>query len=177
MAKLYGLSNEIMNELAIKLMTHDEFSKFVYHKDKCNEDILSLPELEDPIGLLNKKQVFINRRSPIVLNESNVVAFIYIKRIRNDSAKSKKIKTIWVNVGFLVHMDCSTTLNGNREAALLSAIEDCLDNNKFNKGLGICEVEDSIPINGLPIEWSGYDVICKIDGFTEDGSRIKENSL
>lgn len=177
MANLYGLSNFIMNELVIKLMTHNEFSKFVYHKDKSNEDILSLPELEDPISLLNKKQVFINRRPPIVLNESNVVAFIYVKKIRNDSTKSKKIKTIWVNIGFLVHRDCSATLNGNREAALLSAIEDCLDNTKFDKGLGICEVEDSIPINGLPVEWSGYDVICKIDGFTEDGTRPKENSL
>ena len=55
-------------------------------------------------------------------NLQDVCVFIHLDDIRNYSARSNKIKTIWINVGFIVHQSCSTTINGSREVAIISAI-------------------------------------------------------
>lgn len=173
MAKLYGLANYLISEIIIKLLNNKEFTKFIYYKNVTNKDILSLPDLDNPTTLL-KNQVFRNRRSPKILEEQDVNVFIHLDDIRNYTAKSSKIKTIWVNIGFVVHQSCSSTLNGSREVAIISAIEKALDNITFSKALGRCEVERIMPLAGLPHEWNGYKVVVKLDGFTDLGTNIFE---
>ena len=51
MAKLYGLGNVVISEVATRLMTNPDFYKFVYYKDidEEGEDILSMPDLDNPV--------------------------------------------------------------------------------------------------------------------------------
>ena len=173
MAKLYGLANYLISEIAVKLLNNKEFTKFVYYKDISNKDILSLPDLKNPATLL-KNQIFRNRRSPKILEEQDVCVFIYLDDMRNYAAKTSKIKTIWINVCFIVHQSCSSTLNGSREIAIISAIEKAIDNTTFSKAIGKCEVDRVITLSGLPYEWNGYEVSIKLDGFSNLGTDIFE---
>ena len=173
MAKLYGLANYLMSEITIRLLNNKEFTKFVYYKEVSNKDILSLPDLDNPAVML-KNQIFRNRRSPKVLEKQDICVFMYLDDMRNYTAKSNKIKTLWINVCFIIHESCSITLNGSRDIAIISAVERALDNTSFSKAIGKCEVERVIPLSGLPHEWNGYEISVKLDGFTELGTSIYE---
>ena len=58
MAKLYGLGNVIISEVLTRLITNPDFYKLVYYKDvdEEGEDILSMPDLDDPVGELYKNK-------------------------------------------------------------------------------------------------------------------------
>jgi len=173
MAKLYGLANYLMSEITVKLLNNKEFTKFVYYKDISNKDILSLPDLDNP-ALMLKNQIFRGRRTPKILEKQDVCVFMCLDDIRNYTARSNKIKTIWIRIGFIVHQNCSNTLNGTREIAIISAIEKALSNMSFSKAIGVCEVDRVIPLSGLPFEWNGYEVSVKLDGFSEIGTNVYE---
>lgn len=182
MAKLYGLPNYLITEIATKLMLNPIFYKFVYYKDinEQGEDILSLPNLDNPIEILSQedrqnKQVFLNRRPDKILHRQDVNIFIYFDDMRNYSAKSKKIKTITIRIGVLIHEQCLRTPNGSRDICLISAIENILEGETFVKGLGKCEVNRVSPLFGLPLEYTGYELICNIDGFPMDLTSIEDN--
>lgn len=173
MAKLYGLANYLMSEITIKLLNSKEFTKFVYYKDVSDKDILNLPDLESPMLML-KNQFFKGRRLPKILESQDVCVFMCLDDMRNYTAKYSKIKTIWITIGVIVHEKCSNTLNGSREVAIISAIEKALDNTTFTKALGKCEFEKVIQFAGLPYEWNGYEVVLKLDGFSDLGTEIFE---
>ncbi|MGL5191667.1 MAG: hypothetical protein ACRC7S_18660 [Cetobacterium sp.] len=164
MAKLYGLGNYILSELMTKLIMDKDFNKFVYYKDK--KDVLSQPDLDNPFVQL-KGQIFKNRRPVKVLTEEDVCIFAYLDDVRNYEAKSKKIKTVWINVSFLVHGNLSDTEHGLREIALISAIEKVVEKGVFQSSLGKVEVERVRSLQGVPYEWNGYNLTIKCDGFIE----------
>ncbi|MGL5718479.1 MAG: hypothetical protein ACRCX2_36080 [Paraclostridium sp.] len=164
MAKLYGLGNYILSELMTKLIMDKDFNKFVYYKDK--KDVLSQPDLDNPFVQL-KGQIYKNRRPVKILTEEEVCVFAYLDDVRNYEAKSKKIKTVWINISFLVHNNLSETDYGVREIALISAIEKVVENGMFQSSLGNVEIERVRSLQGLPYEWNGYSVIVKCDGFAE----------
>ena len=62
MAKLYGSGNVIVSDVLTRLITNPDFYKLVYYKDvdEEGEDILSMPDLEDPVSALYKKQVWLS---------------------------------------------------------------------------------------------------------------------
>jgi hypothetical protein len=166
MAKLYGLGNCILSELTTKLITNNEFNKLVFYKNEKDNDILSMPNLDNPFVQL-KDQIFKNRRPVKTLKNEDVCVFIYLDDVRNESARSKKIKTIWFRVSFIIHNNLSETANGMREIALISAIEKIVEQDEFQKAFGQAEVERVKNLQGLPYEWNGYEMIVKFDGFTE----------
>ncbi|MGL4802037.1 MAG: hypothetical protein ACRC18_07200 [Cetobacterium sp.] len=166
MAKLYGLGNYLISELTTKLISDDEFNKFVFYKDIDSQDILNMPDLDNPFVQL-KGQVFQNRRPSKVLENQDVCVFLYLDDIRNKNAKSKKVKTVIIRIGFVVHEQCSKTVHGLREVALISAIEKVVEGSKFQKALGDVSVVRVNKLAGLPHEWNGYEVIVECDGFTE----------
>ena len=173
MSKLYGLGNYLISEMAVRLMTDPIFNKFVYYKDvdEDGEDILSLPDLESPIEMLTSKdnrQVHLHRRVPKILEHQDVNIFIHFDDQKNYNAKSNNIKTLFVKIGILVHKNCQGTPNGSREICIISAIERALDGKKFVKSLGTCSVDRIVPLYGLQVEYSGFEVICSIDGFPKN---------
>lgn len=173
MAQLYGLANYLVSELAMKLMTHKEFSKFVYYKNvgKDGESILDMPDLDNPIETLRGNgnpqdcQVWLHRRPDKILHEQDINIFIYFDDQKNINFSSKRVKTVFLKIGVLIHDRCKETPNGARDICIVSAIENALDGKKFVKGLGTCKVDRVNPLYGLPVEYSGHDVYVEIDGF------------
>ena len=86
MAKLYGLGNVVISEVATRLMTNPDFYKFVYYKDidEEGEDILSMPDLDNPVEELYRKQVWLHRRPDKVLHNQDVNVFITLDDFRNE---------------------------------------------------------------------------------------------
>ena len=171
MAKLYGLGNVIISEVATRLMANPDFNKLVYYKnvDEDGEDILSMPDLEDPIGQLYKKQVWLHRRPDKVLHSQDVNVFITLDDFRNYSAKDHGIKTLTFTVSALVHKECLLTPNGSRDIALLCCISDIIEKDRYFKGLGRCNIYRVNHLFGLGMEYSGYEIVCRVDGI-----RVKE---
>lgn len=171
MAKLYGLGNIIMSEISTRLMINPDFYKFVYYKDvdENGEDILSMPDLDDPVGELYKKQVWLHRRPDKVLHNQDINVFLTLEDFRNESAKNPNIKTITFKIAILVHKECLLTPNGSRDIALLSCVSDIVETDDYFKGLGRCEVHRVNHLFGLGVEYSGYEIICRIDGINAKG--------
>ena len=159
---LCGLENYMMSEIYSKLIMDNDFNKLVYYKNE-NGDILNLPDLENPFVQLNN-QVFQNRRPSKVLEEQDVCVFIYLDDFRNKPT-NRKIKTVWIKVGFIVHEQCSKTSNGVREVALISSIQDVIKKSNFQSAIGKCKVERPTKLNGLPFNWNGYEIAIKLDGW------------
>lgn len=175
MAKLYGLANYIISDVAMKLMLDEHFYKFVYYKDidENGEDILSQPDLESPIETLTQKgqgrQVFLNRRPEKVIHKTDVNIFIYFDDQFSRRDGSKKIKKVKFKVSVLVHNECKKSPNGSRDICIISAIEKVLDGTKLSNGIGNCSVDGVVPMYGLNLEHIGYEVICSAEGFRNDG--------
>lgn len=166
MAKLYGLGNYLISEITTKLITDNDFSKFVYYKNEDKRDILSLPDLDDPFVQL-KGQIFQNRRPEKVLEYEDVCVFIWLGDSRNYKHISKKLKTLTINIGFVVHKNCSKTLNGIREVALISAIEKAIEEDDFQSAMGKMTVDRVNSLNGIPHEWNGYNISVQCEDFSE----------
>lgn len=167
MAKLYGMANQILSEMVMRLMTDEDFYKFVYYKEVSDRDILSMPSLDDPVSELYNKQVWLHRRPKKVLHEQDVNVFLTLEDMRNETAKTKEIKTMTFKVGILVHESCLTTANGSRDIALLDRVEYLIENDAYFNGLGECRVNRVNHLFGLGIEYSGFEVVFKIDGLIE----------
>lgn len=173
MAQLYGLANYLVSELAMKLMLHNDFNKFVYYKevDKDGDSILDMPDLENPIETLRGNgnpqdcQVWLHRRPDKILHHQDINIFIYFDDQKNYNANSKRVKTVFLKIGVLIHDKCKDTPNGARDICIISAIENALDGAKLIKGLGKSKVDRVNPLYGLPVEYSGHDVLIEIDGF------------
>lgn len=160
---LYGLENALISELTSKLITDKVFNKIVYYKNEKG-DILELSDLEQPFVQL-ENQIFKNRRPPKTLKEQDICVFVYLDDTRNFSVKSNKIKTVWIKVGFIVHENCSVTNVGIRESAMISRIQYIAERTQFKNAIGKCKCEKPIKLNGLPIQWNGYEIPIKMDGW------------
>ena len=169
MAKLYGLGNIVMSDIATRLMTNSDFNKLVYYKDidEDGEDILSQPDLENPVEKLYKKQVWLHRRPDKILHDKDVNIFITLDDFRNESSMNTNIKTLTFKIMILVHKDCLLTPNGLRDVALLCSISDIIEKDDYFKGLGKCNVYRVNQLYGLNTEYSGYEVVCKVDGIRD----------
>ncbi len=164
MAKLYGMGNQIISEMIARLMTNEDFYKFVYYKEVSDRDILSMPDLDDPVSELYNKQVWLHRRPQKVLHEQDVHVFLCLDDFRNENAKNKKIKTMTIKIGILCHESCLDSANGDRSIALLDCVESILEEDKYFNSLGECRVVGVNHLFGLGLEYSGFEVKCKIDG-------------
>lgn len=160
---LCGLGNYFMSELTNKLITDNRFNKLVYYKNEKG-NILELPELDDPFEQL-KEQVFNDRRPSKVLEKQDVCVFIYLDDNSNISATDRRIKTVYIRVGFVVHNNCSKTGVGIRESAMISEIQRIVEESRFKYSIGKCKAERPIRLNGLPFSWNGYEMRIKMDGF------------
>lgn len=179
MAKLYGLPNYLVTEIATKLMLHPEFYKFVHYKDidETGDDILSQPDLDSPIetlsqGEMSKRSVFLNRRPDKILHEQGVNVFIYFDDMRNYTSNTRRIKTVFIKIGILLHEQCMKTPNGSRDICIVSAVEKILEGSKYVRGLGTLQVERVNPLFGIPVEYSGYELLCGIDGFSAKSTEV-----
>lgn len=167
MAVLYGSSNKLISEIAVCLMNNQDFAKFVYYIEEKDdgEDILTLPDIENPVEVLAKKQVHANRRVPKVLHEKDVNVFINFADSRNYGGNSTTVKTIALKISILVHNDCLYTANGKRDVILVDCISDILESREMISGIGKCTVSSVKALYGLHVEYNGFEISCKVDVF------------
>lgn len=160
---LYGLENGMISEIVSKLMLDTQFNKLVYYKNET-DNIFDLPDLENPFLDL-KNQIFKNRRPDKILKDDDVCVFIYLDDTRNFSVRSNKIKTVWIKIGLICHKNCSKTEIGLREAAMISRIQYLMERTEFQSAIGRNKCERPVKLNGLPINWNGYEISVKLDGW------------
>lgn len=166
MGQLYGLPNRVLSEIATKLMNNQDFAKLLYYKllGEDDDDLFSMPDIENPISVLSKKQVFISQKSPKLLKEEDVTVAISLNDMRNYTSNSKNIKTIELEILIISHVNCNDTPNGARDIAIVAAIESILENNNVSS-IGKCKLARVNPLYGLPSEFNGYGMIIRVDGF------------
>lgn len=167
MGEIYGVSNNLITDIAITLMNNQDFAKFVYYKkeDEQGRDILSLPDVENPIEKLHKKQVYANRRVPRVMTEGSVDVYINFEDNKRHRGNTKTTRNVTIRVSVLVHNDCLYTVNGKRDVILVDCITNILENTHLSMGIGECSVDRVLPIRDISIEFNGYDIVCKVDVF------------
>lgn len=171
MGQLYGLPNRVLSEIATELMSNQDFAKLMYYKTvgEDDDDIFELPDIENPVRVLSKTQVFISQKSPKLLKTEDITVAISLNDMRNYTSNSKNIKTIEVEILVITHLKCNDTPNGARDIAVVAAIEDILDDAKVSS-IGKCKLVRVNPLYGLPAEFCGYSVVIRVDGF--DNTRI-----
>ena len=64
----------------------------------------------------------------------------------------------------IVHEKWEKTIYGSRDVAIISALEEALDEKNIS-GVGRCILTRGADIQGLPVEYSGYFVYVEVQGF------------
>ena len=172
MAGAYGFPNRVVSEIVSELINHEEFCKFIYYLQEPDEgDLLSLPK-PDVSKILNKL-LFVGRRVYPIATESSSYVMVRMDDFKPEDFNSEKIRLVDVEITIIVHNDHITTSNGTRDCALVSAIVDALDGKKLG-GIGGCRIIRVNDMLGLPIDYSGYKMICRVKGFPNAVVDLKE---
>lgn len=164
MSKLYGVANRISQEIGAVLVNNSDFNKLLYYKHIKDKDIFEQPDLEDAVDLLIGKQIFFNRRIPKLLRESDICITINTDDITNTFTKTKNIKRVLINLLIIGHEDCLDTIHGQREVALLCAIQDILEEETLG-GIGKCKLLRVNPLLNIPFSFNGYSIIVEVTAF------------
>lgn len=169
----YGFPNRVVAEVVSELINHSEFCKFVYYlQESENTNLLSLPK-PDASKILNKN-VFIGRRvHPIAFKSSSYVT-VRMDDFKPEDINSEKIRLVDIEICVLVHNNHLVTSNGTRDCALVSAIIDALDGKRLG-GIGGCRIVRVNDIMGLPVDYSGYKVLCRVKGFPNTIIELEKN--
>ena len=163
MSGAYGFPNRVISEVVSELINHEEFCKFLYYLQEAEGlDILSLPT-PDSRDILNK-YLYVGRRVYPVAHDSSSYVMVRMDDFKPEDFNSEKIRLVDIEVTILVHNNFITTSNGTRDCALVSAVIDALDGKKLG-GIGGCRIIRVNDILGLPVDYSGYKVICRVKGF------------
>lgn len=162
MGGAYGFPNRVVSEVVSELINHEEFCKFVYYLQEDELDILSLPK-PDTSNILNK-HLYIGRRVYPVAHDSSTYVTVRMDDFKPEDFNSEKIRLVDIEITILVHNNFITTSNGTRDCALVSAVIDALDGKKLG-GIGGCRIIRVNDIMGLPVDYSGYKITCRVKGF------------
>ena len=164
MSKLYGVANRISQEIGAVLVNNSDFNKLLYYKHIKDKDIFEQPDLDDAVEMLIGKQVFFNRRIPKLLRESDICITINTNDITNTFTKTRSIKRVLIDILIIGHDDCLDTIHGQREVALLCAIQEILEEQTLG-GIGKCKLLRVNPLVNIPTEFSGYSTVVEVTAF------------
>ncbi len=160
--------NKYLIKLSNEIMLDKKINKMIYYNEEKQNDIYSLEDIENPIKKLKEKKVFINRKVPEVLKESDISVFVNIYRdfpYTGFYQPSYKIQQFKFEVGVICHNDCRFTLNGLRDILIYKDIEKMLKTNKNLKGIGFPTLEQTYPMYNMPNGFTGYMSIYKLEYF------------
>lgn len=168
---LYGKTNEILADINSKILQHDDLCKFLYYTDaqNANEDILS-KEKVDTNKILNKRY-FVYRRIPNVIKEAG--AYMSIDFYKPAPWRiGGYVDEIYFNIDLLIHIDCLSTIHGNRAFCIMEALDRALY--EYIKGsIGNIDVVRVDPILGLEKNFIGYSIKYRAFGFNAGLGKVK----
>ena len=163
MAEICGFPNRVISEMVAEILQNQNIVKFLSYASVENEDVLSNPPIEDSSVLLDSN-IFVGRRLPYILGGTGAYITLRMGDLRPSTYKSKKVKTTVIDVIIIVHNKCQKTLNGARDIALVSMMQSLFEDKKLG-GVGDCKIVRTADMNGLPVEYSGYNVICEVQSY------------
>lgn len=170
---LIGFPNKLIHNLGTRIMLDPIVNKFMYYSNIDDENILELPEVDNPIGLLKNNKVFYSRRIDKVLTSADISLYItlydyapLVKRFE----KSNSLSTTKIEIGVVCHISCRDTLNGMRDLIVAQRIADMIkeDENRDISGIGKITIDTGVRhLYNMPNpEYDGFQLVVKSDNFT-----------
>lgn len=161
--------NRYTAKISMAIMLDDVISKMLYYNNVLNEDIYSLPSVDNPIKELRDNNVFIDRKVSKILRESDSSIFINInsdKPYTKSGQPSSRFKTLEIEVGVICHNACRFTINGSREAIIFNRILQVIQENESLKEgiigdkIGLGSVNE---IRNMPEGYVGYSITISVE--------------
>lgn len=162
--------NKYLIKLSNEIMLDEKVNKMIYYNKEKEKDIYTLEKVANPIQKLKEKKVFINRKAPEIIKESDIVVFVNIYRdfpYVGYYKTSNKIQQFKFEVGVVCHNDCRFTLNGLRDVLVFKEIEQILKENINLKGIGFPTLEQTYPMYNMPNGFTGYMSIYRLEYFED----------
>lgn len=166
MGILYGIPNELIYNVGTKIMLDDIINKFMFYKDNKDDNIITLPDIDNPIDSLKNKKVFYGGRIATVLKEADITMYItlydyrpYVKRYD----KSNFIATTKLEVGVICHENCRNSLNGLRELCVGSRIVDIFKEEQNLGTIGRIKLDSFKPMHNIPTSYYGFQIILSAE--------------
>ncbi|WP_219710563.1 hypothetical protein, partial [Clostridioides difficile] len=107
--------NKMISNIGTTLMSNQDFAKFMIYNNESQKDILSMPDIKNPVKELRNKKVFLNRRVEKVLKDADISVFIIMAEYRPCTTGSREIKKTKIEIGVVCHDECQNTANGLRD--------------------------------------------------------------
>lgn len=157
--------NKLISNIGTTLMSNQDFAKFMIYNDESEKDILSMPDVKNPVKQLRNKKVFFNRRVEKVLREADISVFIIMSEYRPNSEKSKEVKKTKIEIGIVCHDKCQDTANGLRDVALTDCIVEIVTKNKEIAGIGKIKLESVYQMYNLSTDYNGFIITVSAESF------------
>lgn len=161
-----NFSSNYMTKLATIFMLDKQVNKFLYYNNILDEDILSQPDVKNPISALNENKVFIDRKIDKIIKEGDITLFINVKNDApySDGARvSSLYNVLTIEVGVICHKSCRKTINGIRELVVTDRIRQILTKTPELQGIGDLTIKSCSPMYSIPYyDYNGYSTQFEI---------------
>lgn len=162
--------NKYLIKLSNEIMLDENINKMIYYNEEKEKDIYALDDVKNPIKELKEKKVFINRKAPEVIKDSDISVFVNIYRdfpYVGFYKASSKIQQFKFEVGVICHNDCRFTLNGLRDVLVFKGIEKMLKENTNLSAIGFPTLEQTYPMYNMPNGFTGYMSVYRLEYFED----------
>ena len=169
MSILYGFPNQAIKEIGSLLMNDTIFNRFVYYDSIDDEDILSLPLIDNPVSELENKKVFYSRKVDRILHDAGMFVYIVLKSYKPETQNYKKsfyISDTTIEIGVVCHNKYRDTLNGSREVAVACRVAELVCENEELSGIGRFELVGFEPNYNIPPEYTAYRILVSVNNFS-----------
>lgn len=161
-----NFSSNYMTKLATIFMLDKQVNKFLYYNNILDEDILSQPDVKNPISALNENKVFVDRKIDKIIKEGDITLFINVKSDApySDGARiSSLYNVLTIEVGVICHKSCRKTINGIRELVVTDRIRQILTKTPELQGIGDLTIKSCSPMYSIPYyDYNGYSTQFEI---------------
>lgn len=161
-----NFSSNYMTKLATIFMLDKQVNKFLYYNNILDEDILSQPDVKNPISALNENKVFIDRKIDKIIKEGDITLFINVKSDApySDGARvSSLYNVLTIEIGVICHKSCRKTINGIRELVVTDRIRQILTKTPELQGIGDLTIKSCSPMYSIPYyDYNGYSTQFEI---------------
>lgn len=161
-----NFSSNYMTKLATIFMLDKQVNKFLYYNNILDEDILSQPDVKNPISTLNENKVFVDRKIDKIIKEGDITLFINVKSDApySDGARiSSLYNVLTIEIGVICHKSCRKTINGIRELVVTDRIKQILTKTPELQGIGDLTIKSCSPMYSIPYyDYNGYSTQFEI---------------
>lgn len=161
-----NFSSNYMTKLATIFMLDKQVNKFLYYNNILDEDILSQPDVKNPISALNENKVFVDRKIDKIIKEGDITLFINVKSDApySDGARiSSLYNVLTIEIGVICHKSCRKTINGIRELVVTDRIKQILTKTPELQGIGDLTIKSCSPMYSIPYyDYNGYSTQFEI---------------